>query len=107
MYESGSAFLRDYGHHLDRIGGPGGVYLGVMPEGVAPSFESRSLPVKSLELEYHAYTFGELPDGWSIEVSQIAPAFGRDGGALQVLVYNAEKVEVPVEQLLTDGILEE
>lgn len=106
MYESGEAFLRDHGQHLDRIGGSRGAYLGVMPDGVPPSFESRALPITSLDLPYHTYTFSELPDGWSIEVSKIAPAFGRDGGALQVLVFNSKGEKMIIDQLLDIGVLE-
>ncbi|MEW5810633.1 MAG: glycohydrolase toxin TNT-related protein [Actinomycetota bacterium] len=106
MYESGEAFMRDYGPHLDRIGGPRGAYLGVMPEGIAPSFESRALPVASLNLPYNSYSISALPSGWSIEVSQIAPAFGRDGGALQVLIYDSAGEKVSVERLVDSDILE-
>lgn len=83
-----------------------GKYLGVMPDGIAPSFESRGLPISSLELPYNQFELVELPDGYSIEVSQIAPAFGRDGGALQVLVYNEEGIMMTVEQLIRDGLLQ-
>ncbi|OKH73292.1 hypothetical protein EB72_19370 [Mycobacterium sp. SWH-M1] len=105
-YESGEAFIRDYGPHLDRIGGPRGAYLGVMPEGIAPSFESRALPVASLDLPYNAYSISALPSGWSIEVSQITPAFGRDGGALQVLIYDSAGEKMSVERLIDSDILE-
>ncbi|MDA2890024.1 glycohydrolase toxin TNT-related protein [Mycolicibacterium sp. BiH015] len=106
LYESGHAFLRDYGGSLDRIGRDTGPYLGVMPDGVAPSFEARSLPVASLELPYRTFDFRELPEGWSIEISQVAPAFGRDGGALQVLIYDDTNNPVSVKRLLKDGVLE-
>lgn len=36
VYDSGEAYLRDYGPYLDRVGGDGGHYLGVMPDGVPP-----------------------------------------------------------------------
>lgn len=105
MYDSGEAFLRDYGADLDRIGGTDGRYLGVVPQGVAPSFEARALPVSSLELEYNTFTFAELPEGWKVEVSQIAPAFGRDGGALQVLVYDDRGITMSVDDLIDNGVL--
>ena len=106
VYDSGEAFLRDYGADLDRIGGTDGRYLGVVPDGVAPSFEARGLPVSSLELEYNAFTFAELPEGWKVEVSQIAPAFGRDGGALQVLVYDDRGITMSVDELIDNGVLQ-
>lgn len=106
VYESGDAFLRDYGQHLDRIGRESGTYLGVMPDGVAPSFEARGLPISSLNQEYDRYVLAELPETWSIEVSQIAPAFGRDGGGLQVLIYNDKGEKMSVAELIKNGVLE-
>lgn len=106
LYDSGEAFLRDFGPHLDRIGKDSGSYLGVMPDGNPPSFESRSLPISSLDLSYESFSLASLPADWSIEVSRIAPAFGRDGGALQVLIYNDEGMKVSVKQLIRSGVLE-
>jgi hypothetical protein len=49
-------------------------------------------------------------DGVEIEVSRIAPAFGRDGGGLQVLVRAlndwGERVDLTVEAMLEKGYLE-
>jgi hypothetical protein len=106
LYDSGEAFLRDYGPHLDRIGGDNGRYLGVMPDGIPPSFEARALPVTSLDLPYQQFKLTELPEGWTIEISKIAPAFGRDGGGMQVLIYDELGDKVPVRQLTEDGVLE-
>jgi hypothetical protein len=105
VYNSGEAYLRDYGPHLDRIGEDSGQYLGVMPDGVPPAFEDRGLPISSLNSPYNRFALEALPDGWTIEVSQIAPAFGRDGGALQVLIYNDLGRKVSVELLLENGVL--
>jgi Tuberculosis necrotizing toxin len=105
VYDSGEAYLRDYGPYLDRIGEDYGTYLGVMPDGEAPSFEGRSLPISSLNLPYSRFVLNMLPDGWNIEISQIAPAFGRDGGELQVLIYNELGRKQSVAQLLEDGVL--
>ncbi|OPX10073.1 hypothetical protein B1790_12720 [Mycobacterium sp. AT1] len=104
IYDSGDAYLRDYGPYLDRIGDDNGAYLGVMPDGVPPSFEERGLPVASLNEPYNDFRLVNLPDGWKIEVSEIAPAFGRDGGALQVLIYDEFGQKVPIRKL--DGVLE-
>ena len=60
----------------------------------------------SLNAPYSRFELVRLPDGWSIEVSEIAPAFGREGGGLQALIYNAAGEKVPVRQLLEDGVLE-
>ena len=100
-FDSVDAFIREYGPHLDRIGRPSGEYLAVMPDGVPSSFESRGLPVSSLELSYHSYQLtGRLPEGWTIEISEVAPAFGRDGGGMQVVVKDASGREVSVSILI-------
>lgn len=68
-----------------------------MSDGQAISFEARSLPISSLELPYHSYTLtGRLPDGWTIEVSEVASAFGRDGGGLQVVILDDLGDAVPI-----------
>ncbi|MGZ0067978.1 glycohydrolase toxin TNT-related protein [Microbacterium arborescens] len=105
-YSSIQAFIRDYGLQLDRVGKPNGPYLGLMPDGVPATFEDRSLPISSLGKPLSNYQLsGSLPDGWSIEVSRIAPAFGRQGGAMQVLVKNAAGEHVPVSELEAAGVL--
>ena len=99
--DSVDAFIRDYGPNLDRIGRPSGEYLAVMPDGAPISFEARSLPVTSLELPHHSYALtGRLPEGWTIEISEVSPAFGRDGGGLQVLITDASGEAVSVSSLL-------
>ncbi|MGL6235014.1 MAG: TNT domain-containing protein [Segniliparus sp.] len=106
-YHSMDAFRRDYGSQLDRIGHPGGEYLGLRPEGVPASFEQRGLPVSSLGKPYHEYEFSgtSLPSNWKIEVSEIAPAFGREGGGTQVVVKNHLGNPVSVNDLKEMGIL--
>ena len=111
VYESLDALLRDYGasdHTLlvDRIGRIDGDYLAVMSDGVPATFEERSLPIFSLSQPYAAYTMmGTLPEGWTLEISQVASAFARDGGALQLLVIDdlGEAVRIPALKQL--GIL--
>ena len=102
-------FIRDHGAQLDRIGDPDGKYLGVLKDGVPASFEARSLPVGSLEKSYFSYRVApEWPpgtEGWTIEVTEIAPAFGREGGASQLLVRNDLGKVVTVEMLLERGVL--
>lgn len=70
------------------------------------AFEDRGLPISSLNSPYGKFMLDRLPDGWTIEVSQIAPAFGRDGGALQALIYDDLGRRQPVKQLIEDGVLE-
>jgi hypothetical protein len=105
------AFERDYGIPgegipADRIGRLDGDYLAVMRDGIPASFESRSLPIYSLTQPYRQYMLaGTLPEGWTIEVSEVAPAFGREGGALQVLVLNEKGENVMLPDLDRAGLL--
>ncbi|WP_353961421.1 TNT domain-containing protein [Mycolicibacterium tokaiense] len=88
------------------MGDEGGNYLAVREDGVAASFEARGLPIDSLELDYHAYELtGSMPEGWTVEISQVAPAFGREGGSLQVLIFDSVGRKVSVDQLERAGVL--
>ena len=53
----------------------------------------------------HAYTIDHLPEGWKIEVSEIEPAVGQPGGALQVRILDDANGVVSVEELRRIGIL--
>ena len=112
LYESIDAFSRDFGAlqdgavHVDRLGKIDGDYLAVMPEGLPASFEQRSLPNYNLTQPYHQYILsGDLPTGWQIEVSEVAPAFARDGGGVQVLIVDELGDPVVVSTLKELGIL--
>ncbi|BBZ79954.1 hypothetical protein MANY_52910 [Mycolicibacterium anyangense] len=106
-FSSIRAVIEHFGSKLDRIGWPGGEYLGIMENGVPAAFEARGLPIGSLDKPYYQYTLtGLLPDGWSVEVSEIAPAFGRDGGGMQLVFFNSRGVAVSVEDLIKGKVLE-
>jgi len=111
-YNSMEAFVRDYGIPdrgvvpVDRLGKVDGDYLAVMPNDHPASFEQRSLPIYNLTQPYHQYGLtGTLPDGWKIEVSEVAPAFGREGGGIQVLVVDSDGANVLVSRLEKMGLL--
>lgn len=105
-YSDVDAFVRDYGAYLDRVGEPTGKYLGLRPDGVPANFESRGLPISSLKEQIHTYELtGFLPDEWRIEISEIAPAFGREGGGIQVLVKNDSGSVVRVSDLIKAGVV--
>jgi hypothetical protein len=90
---------------LDRLGDSGGKYLAVMRDDMGDSFESRSLPLASLMEPYNSFRLsGYLPDGWSVEVSEVAPGFGRGGGSLQVLVLNSNNVIMTIQQMDEAGM---
>lgn len=98
-YTDPSSYLRDYGPLVDRVGRTDGKYLAVMEDGQPASWEERALHVNSLREPYNAYTFDHLPDGWTIEVSEVAPGVGQPGGSLQVRVFNSEGRAMTVEEL--------
>lgn len=112
LYDSMEAFRRDFGAqgdglaHVDRLGKIDGEYLGLMPDGVPATFEQRSLPIYNLTQPYHQYLLsGELPTGWRVEVSEVAPAFAREGGGIQVLVLDTLDRPVTVSTLKEIGLL--
>jgi hypothetical protein len=95
-------FQRHYGNVLDRFGDDGGKYFS--PDGTP--FEARALPPDSLGKPYLRMRLtGELPEGWRIEVAEVAPAFGRDGGGLQIRVLDANHQAMRMYQLEEQGIV--
>jgi hypothetical protein len=98
-------FEKYYGTYLDRVGDDGGSYLAVMEDGEPASWEQRALHVDSFGKSYHSFVFDHLPEGWTIEVSEIEPAVGQPGGALQVRIINHIGEVISVEDLLDSGVL--
>ena len=98
-------YLRDYSPLLDRVGKNSGKYLAVMQDGQPASWEQRALHVNSLRDPYRAYTFGDLPDGWTIEVSEVAPGVGQPGGSLQVRIFDDEGEARRIAELTRIGVL--
>jgi Tuberculosis necrotizing toxin len=94
-------FKTHYGDVLDRFGGENGKYFS--PDGTP--FEARALPPGSLGQPYVRMRLGELPPNWKIEVSEVAPAFGRDGGGLQIRVLDNEGQAVTMAELRKQGIV--
>ncbi|CQD17113.1 putative alanine and proline rich protein [Mycobacterium europaeum] len=105
-YTNAASFLRDYGSFVDRVGKTNGKYLAVMEDGQPASWEQRALHVSSLRDPYHSYTFGELPEDWTIEVSEVGPGVGQEGGSIQVRVLDGDgKVQI-IDKLIERGVLE-
>ncbi|WP_431219075.1 glycohydrolase toxin TNT-related protein [Leifsonia xyli] len=108
-YRELTTFVRDNGNAVDRIGDETGTHLAVMRDGKPSSFEDRSLPVSSLEKPYYSYRFVHTwPPGtekWTIEISDIDRAFGRDGGAQQVHIKDHRRREVRIAKLLDRGVI--
>ena len=102
QYHDLDSFLADYGDQLDRMGGPWGDFLSFP----GTPFEMRSLPPSNLRDPYSIYGMGSrMPQGVRIEVSEIAPAFGRDGGGMQVRILGADGKPMSVDQLVDERVL--
>ncbi len=60
----------------------------------------------TVQKHYYKYQLtGLLPPGWSIEVSEVAPAFGRPGGATQLRFFDHDDITVAIGKLLDVGAL--
>lgn len=101
-YTTADSFARDYGSQIDRLGDPSGGFLS-LPD---TPFEQRSLPPSNLRAPYSVYELtGDLPAGARIEVSEVAPAFGRPGGGMQVRVLDSFDEVMTVDQMIDEGIV--
>ncbi len=98
-------FENFYGNQLDRIGDENGRYLGVIEDGRYAPWESRAMHVDSLGKPLHSYTIESLPRRWQVEVSEIEPAVGQPGGAMQVRILDHDGIPQDVETLLERGVL--
>ena len=96
-------FQAHYGDVLDRLGSERGGYLSLP----GTTFEERALPPGSLRQPYLTMRLtGELPPNTVIEVSEVAPEFGRPGGGLQVRILDAHGQAFTVSELKNQGIIE-
>ncbi|ORW81859.1 hypothetical protein AWC25_02965 [Mycobacterium sherrisii] len=96
-------FTKYYGRELDRVGNDMGKYLAVMDDGRPASWEERALHVNSLTDPYRSYVLESLPEGWKIEVSEVAPGLGQPGGSIQVRIFNSAGRAMTIEELLEIG----
>ena len=87
-FSSAEEFQAHYGDVLDRMGDERGGYLSLP----GTTFEERALPPGSLNQPYLTMRLtGELPPNTVIEVSEVAPAFGQQGGGLQIRILDLER----------------
>jgi hypothetical protein len=106
QYDSAEEFIRDQGGQLDRIGEELGRFMNLQPDGIPASFEDRSLPVSSLSKSYAEYRLtGLLPSGWHIRMCEVGMDFGRNGGAMQVQIFDENDVARSVTNLIREGLL--
>jgi Tuberculosis necrotizing toxin len=95
-------FKQHYEDVLDRFGDDGGRYFS--PDGTP--FEQRALPPENLNKPYTRMRLAdEFPPGWKIEVSQVAPAFGREGGGLQIRILDGSGQAMRMSDLESLGLL--
>jgi hypothetical protein len=64
------------------------------------------MPRLSLSVNLTMRLTGELPTNTVIEVSEVAPAFGRPGGGLQVRILDANGQGFTLSELRNQGIIE-
>lgn len=108
FYSSVKEYVNDHGRHLDRIGHPGGKYLGVVENGRPASFEERSLEPHSLHDRYYRYQFrwnAKLPDGWKIETGHAAAWGEQPGGARQLRIIKDDGTPASVQEMLDHKII--
>lgn len=107
IYSSVAEYVEKFGKDVDRIGHPGGNYLGAIEDGVPASFEERSLRPTSVNDYYYQYEFtgDPLPEGWTIKSGKVAPWGQQPGGATQLQVLKGDGSAARVEDLLKEGIL--
>lgn len=108
FYSSVKEYVDDHGRHLDRIGHPGGKYLGVVENGRPASFEERSLEPHSLHDRYYRYQFrwnAKLPDGWKIETGHAAAWGEQPGGARQLRIIKDDGRPASVQEMLDHKII--
>lgn len=107
VYSSVAEYVEEFGKDVDRIGHPGGSYLGAIEDGVPASFEERSLRPTSVNDYYYQYEFAEapLPEGWTIRSGKAAAWNQQPGGATQLQVMKDNGEPASVEELLANGIL--
>lgn len=107
VYSSVAEYVEDFGKDVDRIGHPGGSYLGAIEDGVPASFEERSLRPTSVNDYYYQYEFAEapLPEGWTIRSGKAAAWNQQPGGATQLQVMKDDGEPASVQELLANGIL--
>lgn len=107
VYSSVAEYVEDFGKDVDRIGHPGGSYLGAIKDGVPASFEERSLRPTSVNDYYYQYEFTEdpLPEGWTIRSGKAVAWNQQPGGATQLQVMKNDGKPASVQELLANGIL--
>ena len=102
-FDNVDAYRKAHGSNVDRIGHPGGSYLGAIEDDGGPaSFEARSLSPSSLHDRYYQYEFTDngLPEGWRIKAGPAAKWKQQPGGATQLQLIDQNGNSVSVMRLL-------
>jgi hypothetical protein len=97
-------FIAAFGDELTRLGSPHGEFFTVL----GGDFDQRALLPGAVDARLHTYRLtGVLPAGWVVELGEVAPAYGRGGGARYVLVLGADEQKMNVFELLDAGVIED
>ena len=104
-FTESEAFLRAAAPQQDVLGDPLAEFLTL----TGGSFDQRiqlpdDMSADQSRLIRVEYT-GLLPAGWSIEIGQNAPAYGRGGGAYYSVVLDANGMKRNVLELVDVGVL--
>lgn len=102
-YTDAEGFIKDFADTVDQVGPPDGEVFTVL----GGSFDQRSLLPEAANQQLHTYRLtGHLPKGWQLEVGETAPAFGRSGGAMYVMVFGANGQKMNAFELVDVGVLD-
>lgn len=101
-FDSVEKLAESFSSEVTRLGSPEGEFFTIL----GGDFDQRaSLPDASTD-RLHTYVFtGTLPTGWTIEVGRTAPAFGRSGGALYLVVVGRNGQRLNAFELVELGVL--
>jgi hypothetical protein len=102
-YQDVAKFIETWGERLDRLGRWDGEFftvLGGTPDTVAALPEQEAFGWTSFRLT------GRLPQGWQLEIGEVAPAYGRPGGARYVLVLSGSGQKLSVFEALDAGVID-
>jgi len=102
-YSDARSFAADFSDIVDQVGPPDGEVFTVL----GGDFDQRALLPEAVNHRIHTYRLtGSLPAGWQIEVGRTAPAFGRSGGAMYVVVLGVNGQKMNAFELLDTGVLD-
>ncbi|WP_207454264.1 glycohydrolase toxin TNT-related protein [Herbiconiux sp. SYSU D00978] len=93
-----------FGSELTRLGSPHGEFFTIL----GGDFDQRAPLPSAAQDRLHTYRMtGVLPQGWVVELGEVAPAYGRGGGARYVLFLGPDEQKMNGFELLDAGVIED